>query len=302
MREDTRAAWQFQWLEDLWKDLRYAARSFAKDPGFVAVAVLSLAIGIGANCVMFSIVDALLFRPPRVPRPNEIVTLTATAKASQGSAASYPDFADIRSRSRSFQSLAAFSELSTGLAARPGVEPRVRYGKLVTGGFFDVLGAKPEMGRAFLPEETEAPGNELVAILSHECWEQDFGADPNVLGKRARVNGVDFRIVGVMPARISDGDEDLSENRAFFYLPLRVAPRVSNGGNTLENRGQRWLTVRGRLEPGVPLAQAKAEVAAIAGGLERQYPETDRDRSILVRTPFEDSSTGGGGVCLGQSS
>ncbi len=183
--EDSRNAWQFQWVEDFRRDLSYAARAFAKNPGFALVAMLSLGIGVGANCAMFSIVDAMLLRPPRVPRPTEMVALVSTSKQSDPSTVSYPDYRDVRDRSRSFQGLAAFMAVTTGFAAHAGVEPRVKDGKLVSGNFFDVLGVGPEMGRDFLPEEERIPGNDLVTILSHQCWQEDFGATRRCWGSKS---------------------------------------------------------------------------------------------------------------------
>jgi macrolide transport system ATP-binding/permease protein len=298
MREDTRAAWQFQWIEDLWRDLCYGARSFAKSPGFTAVAVLSLGIGVGANCVMFSIVDGTLLRPPRIPRPNEVVALVSTALDSNTAGVSYPDYAAVRDRSQSFEGLVAFTDVSTGFAARPGATPLVKSGKAVTADFFGVLGSRPQLGRSFLPEEDKVQGNDLVAVLSHQCWQDEFGADPAALGKPARINGIDFTITGVMPARFADVDDDLMDDDACFFVPLRAATRIG-AADLMENRGQRSLTVFGRLRAGVPMTRARAEVAAIAGTLEKEYPETNRNRSMLVRTMIEFRSGGGAGITAG---
>jgi putative ABC transport system permease protein len=283
MSEDSRAAWQIQWLEDLWRDLVYAARAFAKAPGFTAVAVLSLGIGVGANCAMFSLVEGTLLRLPRVPHPLEIVTLTSTAKDSNAPAISYPDYRDLRDRATSFQGIAAFTGVSAGFAARPGVEPRIKDGKLVTGNFFDVLQVGSDFGRTFLPEEDRVPGKDAVVVLSDLCWKQDFSADPDVLGKKARINGIDFTIIGVLPARFTDVDDDFDEDRPSFYLPMRIAPELEGNPNLLEDRSHRNLRVLGRLKPEVPAARARAEVAAIASSLQTQYPKTNRDRGIVVR-------------------
>jgi macrolide transport system ATP-binding/permease protein len=299
MHEDTRAAWQFQWIEDLWRDLCYGARSFAKSPGFTAVAVLSLGIGVGANCVMFSIVDGTLLRPPRIPQPSEVVALVSTALDSNTAGVSYPDYAEVRDRSQSFEGLAAFTDVSTGFAARRGATPLVKSGKAVTADFFDVLGSRPQLGRSFLPEEDKVPGKDLVAILSHKCWQEQFGADPAALGKQARINGIDFTIAGVMPARFTDVDDDLMDDSACFFVPMRAATRIGSATDMLADRGQRSLTVFGRLKPGVPVARARAEVATIAGTLEKEYPETNRNRSMIVRTMIEFRSGGGGGITAG---
>jgi macrolide transport system ATP-binding/permease protein len=297
MRENSRAAWQFQWIEDLWRDLSYAARAFAKSPGFTAVAILSLGIGVGANYVMFTFVDALLLQPPRIPRPSEVVALVSTARDSDAVAVSYPDYAAVRDRSQSLQDLAAFTAVSAGLATGPGAEPRLKDGKLMTGNYFNLLGVRPELGRTFASGED--PADDQVTILSYFCWQDDFGADPSVLGKQARINGVEFTIVGVMPARFADVDDDLSDDHPDLYLPMRAAARIGSAPDLVDNRSERSLTVFGRLKPGVPMARARAEVATIAGTLQKDYPQTNHDRSMTVRTVLEYRSGGSGGITAG---
>ncbi len=295
LREDSRAAWQFQWIEDLWRDLRYGVRSFAKSPGFAFVVILSLGIGVAANYVMFTVVDSLLLRPPEIPHANEVVALVSTAKANAG-ALSYPDYAAVRDRNQSFQDLAAFTPVSAGFAAAPGAQPRVKDGKLVTANFFSLIRVKPELGRSFAAEEEQASGNDRVTILSHNCWQDEFGSDPAVLGKQARINGMGFTIVGVMPARFTDVDDDLSDDEPYFYLPVRAAARIGTAPDLLENRGQRSLTVLGRLKPGVRLTQARADAATIARTLEKYYPQTNKDRGLTVRTVIEFRSGGSSGI------
>ncbi len=294
--EDTRAAWQVMWIEDLWRDLRYGTRALARSPGFAAVAILSLGIGVGANSVMFTLVDALLLQPPNVPRPNELVALVSTARESNAATVSYPDFAAVRDRSDSFQELAAFTEVSTGLA-RAGAAPKVKAGKLVTENFFRAMDARPELGRLFGVGDHRV--DDQVTILSHACWQEEFGADPAVVGKPARINGVEFTIVGVMPTRFTDVDDNLSDDTPDFYVPLRAARQIGPTPDLLDNRGQRSLTAFGYLKPGVPMARARAEVATIAGTLEKDFPATNRDRSLTVRTVLEYRSGGGGGLVAG---
>jgi macrolide transport system ATP-binding/permease protein len=299
LREDSRAAWQFQWLEDLWRDIRYGMRAFAKSPGFAFVVILSLGIGVAANYVMFTVVDSLLLRPPQIPRANEVVALVSTTKESNGGGLSYPDYTAVRDRNQSFRDLAAFTPVTAGFAASPGSEPRVKDGKLVSVNFFSLIGVRPELGRSFAAGEEQTSGNDRVAILSHNCWQDQFGADPAVLGKQARINGIGFTVVGVMPARFTDVDDDLSDDEPDFYLPIRSAARIGAAPDLLENRGQRSLTVLGRLKPGVPLTQARADVATIASALEKDYPQTNKDRGLTVRTVIEFRSGGSGGITMG---
>jgi len=284
MSEDTRAAWRFQWIEDFWRDLIYAVRSFCASPGFAFVAVLSLGIGVGANCVMFSIVEEALLRLPRVPRPTEVVAIVSKSAESNAHGVSYPEYKDMRDLTTSFQGLVAYSGINVGFASRPGMEPRVKEGKLVSGNFFDVLGVGPEIGRSFLADEDRIPGRDNVVVISHACWEAEFGSDASILGKRARINGNDFTIIGVLPARFSDIDDDLDDSRPDFYIPLRASVQMGWDSDALEKRDLRNLTVLGRLKPGIPLMRARAEAATIGATLQRQYPATNKNRSLTVQT------------------
>ena len=286
--EDARAVWGWVWLERLWQDLRYGGRMLAKNPGFTAVAVVSLGVGVGANCAMFSFADGLLLRPLPVPRPSEVITLGSTTlnEPSDTLTASYPDYVDVRDRSQTFDGLAAFTNVTAGFASQSGALPHMRLGKLVTGNFFSVLEVKPELGRDFRNDEDQVPGRDAVVILSHDFWEQEFGADPSVLGKRARFSEIEFTIIGVAPARFTGVDSGLAD-RAAFYMPMMMAPRMGSDPDVLNKRDLRTLTVKGRLKPGVAITQARAEVATIAAALEKQYPDTNRNRSMTVRTELE---------------
>lgn len=146
MQEESRAVWQIQWLEDFWRDIVYGARAFAKSPGFTIAAILSLGIGVGANCVMFAIVDGTLLRPPRIPHPGEVVAVVSKALDSGSTLISYPEYAAVRDHSQSFEELAAFLDASTGFSARPGAPPRAKAGKAVTSNFFELLRSQPENG------------------------------------------------------------------------------------------------------------------------------------------------------------
>jgi hypothetical protein len=168
LREDSRAAWGWVWLERLWQDLNYGRRTIARSPGFALIAVLSLAVGIGANCAVFSLADTLLLRPLPVPQPSGVVTLGSKDRAATTSAtagynilqASYPDYKDIRDRTTSFQGVLAYTFLRAGLAAGPDAQPQLRAGMQVTGNFFKVLEVEPELGRSFRAEEDQVPGRD----------------------------------------------------------------------------------------------------------------------------------------------
>ncbi len=279
-----------QTLERFWQDLRYGCRMLVASPGFTTVAVLSLAIGIGANSAIFSFADALLFRPLPVARPGDVFTVGSTSSLEALNASSlvssYRDYADIRDRSKSFEGLAAFTGITAGFAADSTHTPKLKMGMLVSGNFFPLMGVEPTIGRAFRPEEDQVPGRDAVVILGHVLWEQDFGSDPQVLGRTVRVNGVDCTVVGVAPSNFTGMNQFV---RSDFFVPLLMSPRVINDKRTasLEARDARNLTLKGRLKAGVSQAEAQAELTAIGADLERAYPDTNKNRGLSVRTELQ---------------
>jgi predicted permease len=294
VKEDTRAAWGWLWLERLWQDLRHSCRLLAKNPGFTLVAVLSLAIGVGANCAMFSMADMMLLRPLPVPQPRGVLTVGSTnfqISASQYDflRASYPDYLDVRDQSRSFAGLTAFDFHRVRFKTTSNAAPSVKTGVLASGNFFDVMGVQLELGRAFRSDEDQVPGRDAVLVLSHDFWEQDFAADPAVLGRTVQMNGIEFTIIGVVPAKFTGLDQWV---QPAFYAPLMMWPRL-DGSQTaastspLDRRDARNLSVKGRLKPGVTIAQAQAEISTIAAALEKQYPETNRNQNMAVRTELQ---------------
>jgi macrolide transport system ATP-binding/permease protein len=278
------------WLEELWQDVRYARRMLARAPGFTAVAVLSLAVGIGANCAIFSFADALLLRPLPVARPGEVLTVGSTiaieALGASGLASSYRDYVDMRDRSRSFNGLVAFSYVTAGFASKLGDVAQLRMGMLASGNLFQVMGLRPALGRAFLPEEDRVPGRDAVVVLGHAFWEQQFGSDPSVVGRRVDLDGRPFTVIGVAPPEFTGMDQFV---HAAFFVPLMMSPQLLTDPKaaSLEARDARNLTIKGRLAPGVSQALAQAEVASIGAGLERAYPDTNKNRRWAVRTELE---------------
>src|SRR6185436_10305914 len=195
------------WLDDLVRDGRYGWRMLARNPGFAAVSIVSLAIGIGANCAAFSFAETLLLRPLTVPRPAELLTVGLNNPFEDSLDSSYPDYADIRDRTRTFDGLAAFATSTAGFAASSGAPAKLTIGLLVTGNFFHVIGVEPQLGRDFRPEEDQVPGRDAVVILGHEFWTQQFAADPSILGRTVRLNGADFTVVGVTPPGFTGVDQ-----------------------------------------------------------------------------------------------
>src|SRR5580704_7965115 len=270
----------------LWQDLSHGCRMLAKNPTFTLVAVISLAIGIGANCAMYSWADAMLLRPLPVARPGDVISIgTKVSLAGFTSLVnSYPDFRDLRDRTGSFDNLTAFTGITVGFATKPDALPQMKYGALVTSNLFTAMGVEPELGRSFRPDEDTVPGRDAVVILDHSLWDQQFAADRSILGRKVRLNGIEFTVIGVTPDRFTGMNQLI---RPAFYAPLMMSPRLSANPKALESRGDRDLSVKGRLKPGVSMAQAQAELNTFAQNLQRAYPDTNKNQSMAVRTELQ---------------
>jgi predicted permease len=273
------------WLESFIQDLRHGGRMFVKNPGFTAVAVISLALGTGANTAMFSAADAMLLRPLPVSHPDELVNIGSdfTTSDFRWSITSYPNYVDIRDRSTSFQGVLAFTTLTAGFAAHSGANPQVAAGMVVSGNFFDVLGVVPQLGRTFRADEDRVSGRDAVVVLSHGFWET-LGSDPAIIGRNVKIGGIDFRVIGVAPESFSGPDR---YRRPAFYVPLMMWQRLTGDSRLIQARDYWTLRVKGRLKPGISLAQAQAELNGIAKDLERAYPDTNRNQRLKARTQFE---------------
>jgi len=272
-------------------DLRYALRTLRKSPGFALVAILSLALGIGANSAMFSLADALLLRPLPVPHASALVVVQSHLRGesiggAQYSGLSYPDFRDLRDRNKSYTGLAASQYSQFGFATEKGALPQMKFGELVSGGFFRILDVPLELGRAFRPDEDEVPGRDAVLILGHELWRTDFASDGNVVGRTIFLNNIPFTVVGVAPQPFT-GSNGLI--RSALFVPLAMGPRLQDApaANMLEKRENRGMMVRGRLKPGVTVAQAAAEARVISQQLAQAYPATNRTSSMVVDSDLE---------------
>ncbi len=274
----------FTRLEGVFADVRYAIRTFRRSPGFVAVAVLSLAGGIGANGAIFSFADALIFRPLPVHRPSEILNLTNSTPGNPFEGMSYPDYRDLRARSRSFSGTAAYRNTPVGASRDASAPPRMRLAALVSDNFFDVLEIAPTLGRTFRPDESAQPGRP-VAMLSYDFWQTEYAADPAAIGRELRINGIAFTIVGVTPRYFTGLDRFI---RPTIYVPLAMAQRLAGAAaDPLEERERRQLIVRGRLNHKATRASAQAELETIGRDLALQYPKADANRRMTVRTELE---------------
>jgi putative ABC transport system permease protein len=274
----------------MWQDVRYGLRVLAASPGFTIVAVLSLAIGIGANCAVFSFADALLLRPLPVARPGEVLTVGSRSSLEALNASSlvssYRDYVDIRDRNTSFEGLAAFSYLTAGFAGSATATPRLKSGLMVSGNLLPLMGVDPTIGRTFRAEEDQVPGRDAVVVLGRAMWEQEFGSDPDVLGRSVRINGVPFTVIGVAPGSFTGMNHFV---RSDFFVPLMMSPRLLSdpSAGSLEARDARNLRLKGRLKSDTTQAKAQSELAAIATDLERAYPDTNRNRQFFVKTELQ---------------
>lgn len=277
------------WLGRRWQDLRYGLRVLAGSPGFAVIAVLSLAIGIGATCAIFSFADGLLLRPLPVARPGDVVTVGSTTNLEafgvSALVSSYPDYLDLRDRSRSFSGLVAFRYISAGFASHSTDMPKLKMGMLASGNLFSAMGVMPALGRPFRAEEDQVPGRDAVVVLSHAIWEQEFGSDPGVLGRRVTIDRHSFTVIGVAPVAFRV-DPYVQPD---FFVPLMMAPQLVSDPKaaSLHARDSRDLTLKGRLAPGVSQASALAEVTAIGADLARAYPDTNKNRRFALRSEIQ---------------
>ncbi len=265
-------------LETLWQDIRYGARMLLKHPGFTLIAVLTLALGIGANTAIFSVVNAVLIRALPYRDADRIVTLWQRNNQSgaKENGASPANFFDWQNRSQAFTEMSAAEPYSLNLTGQD--EPEAFRAWLVTAGFFQILGVGALHGRTFAQEEYQA-GNERVVIISYGLWRRRFGADPNLIGQTLRLNGQQYTVLGVMPPE--------------FQFPTgreMWAPRIATERDKVI-RGSGYLPVIGRLKPGVTLAQAQQEMDGVAAQLGQEHPQANRELGVAV-VPLPEQLTG----------
>ena len=272
-------------------DLRYAFRTLRHTPGFAAIAILSLALGIGANAAIFSLAEFLLLQPLPVPRASEIVVVQAHVRGEstgllEQSGLSYPDYIDLQRNSKSFAGLTASQYFAFGFAHDQTILPKRKFGALVSGNFFDVLGVRPELGRSFRADEDQVPGRDAVAMLGHDCWANEFASRPDVIGKVILLNGLPFTVVGVVPEQFRGL---IVWMRADLYVPLAMQPTLAGEPqlNELEMRELRVLRVQGRLKSGVRIGEGAAETQLIGERLALAYPKTNRTCSLSAGTYWQ---------------
>ena len=265
-------------METLWQDLRYAVRTLGKTRGLTIIAVLSLALGIGANTTIFTFINSLLLRPPMVHEPAgllEVWQYNTTRGNGIGSnmQLSFPEYEYYRDHNSSFSGMAAFTGESPAMIWNRGGEGETLRAALVSGNFFSILGIQPALGRGFLPEEDRGTTAVPVIVLSHAVWQHRLGSDPGIVGKALTLNGREYTVVGVAPAAFTGLVVGFSPD---VWTPMAMHRAVSPGLD-LKQRRMHWLLGVGRLKPGVTARQASAELAVLGQQLARDFPDTNKN-------------------------
>src|SRR5215213_2410883 len=257
-------------MENLIKDIRYGVRMLMKNPGVTLVAVITLALGIGANTAIFSGVSAFLMRPLNVPNADELIRPQEIAEdRGLTDEMSYPDYLDYKNQATSFTGLAAEDMISAAIDAEN--QNDLIWGQVVSANYFDVVQVTPILGRSFLPEEDKTIGANPVVVLSHSFWQRRLAADPNVVGKTVQLNNHAYQVIGVAPPSFAGTKFALALD---FWTPISMAEDLRRNPGILAERGSHWMNVIGRLKPGVSVAQASAEMNAISARLNQAYPDT----------------------------
>jgi predicted permease len=278
IKEDYRAERGLLFIENLMRDVRFALRVLRKSPGFTAVAVVTLAMAIGANATVFSVMNALILRPLNVPEAERLYQLFR-GKDKAGNQ-SFPDYLDLRDRNRSFDDLVGYGATEAGLDT--GANPSSAWVLLVSGNYFDGLRLQPHLGRLFHPSDDHGANSAPYIVLTHAYWHAHFHDDPGAVGRVVQVNKHPFTIVGVAPEGFHGTLVFFSPD---FFVPIVNQEQVE-GENDLNERGKRWIfSVMGHLKAGVTPAQAVADLNSIGAVLEKSYPKDDNDMSFTLARP-----------------
>src|SRR5713101_3422990 len=273
-------------MEAFWQDVRYSLRLLLRRPRFTLTIVTTLALGIGANATIFTWIKAVLLDPlPGIQQPEQLVVVWGATPNNSALSTSYVDYLDYRDRNETLYGVVAHQVLPLNLAR--GEKPERVSGAIVSGNYFDVLGVKALLGRTFRPDEDRTPSTHPVAVIGYGLWQRRFGADPNVIGRTVTLNEHDFTIIGVAPKDFGSPFAGLALD---VWTPVMMKDYVARPHFSLTDRGSRWLMVMGRLRPGATVAQAQANMTAIARQLERAYPQTNEGLGEAVysmtQSPF----------------
>jgi predicted permease len=279
-------------LQDFVQDLRFGFRQLGRSPGFSALAILCLTLGIGANAAVFSWVEGILFRPyPAVAHQERLFAVAATVQGeSRPDSLSWPDFLDLRRNCTLCED--SFVSKITGSTLSIGDHAETTTGSIVSANYFDAIGVHPMLGRGFEPGEDVGNDSHPVVVISYQLWRNRFKGDPEIIGKMQRLDNVPHTIIGIAPQGFYGTFVGWAMQ---FWVPASMEETFESGGYKLEDRGARWIESYVRLKPGVSRAQAQQEISAIAARLKTDYPATNRGRGIelwpLWQTPFNNAGT-----------
>jgi predicted permease len=268
-------------MDRLRQDLIVALRRLRKTPGFTLAAILTLALGIGANTAIFTVVNGLLFRPLPVERPNELVFLNMRGNNTEFPTQSYPDYLDLRDRNTVVSDLAGYRFSPIGFSRGDSNNARL-WAYEVTGNYFDMLGVSALRGRVLHHEDDVTRGGHPVAVITYACWQTYFAGDPDVVGKQMQINGMNYTVVGIAPRAFSGTEVAFSPD---VFVPIAMEPQIEAGYHWLDERGDRNLFVIGRLKPGVSLPQAESEFNSIEQQLAQEHPKDDAGIKIVLSPP-----------------
>ena len=292
VKEQVREELIGNWLRSVLSDCRYGLRQLRNNPGFAAVAVLTLSLGIGANAAVFSWIEGILFRPyPAVTHQERLVAIGGTSRDEPGGTPlSWPDFQDLQRSCTLCETL--FVSKITGTTLSIGERAERTTGSIVSANYFDAIGVPPVLGRGFFPEEDQGQSAHPVVVISYQLWQDRFRGDPQIIGKTQRLNGVMHTIVGVAPEGFYGTFVGWGMN---FWVPASMEDIFESDGYKLEDRAARWIEAYARLKPGVMRQEAQQEFAVISRRLEAEYPATNRGRAMrlwpLWQTPFNNAGT-----------
>ena len=265
-------------MDRLRQDLIVALRRLRKTPGFTLAAIITLALGIGANTAIFTAVNALIFRPLPVERPQELLMLNTHAHNVEFPVQSYPNYRDLLDRNTVFSGLAGYRFSPVSFSRGDSNNARL-WAYEVTGNYFDVLGVGPARGRVLHPEDDVTRRGHPVTVISYACWQVRFAGDPDVVGKQIRLNGLSYTVVGVAPRGFTGTEVVFTPD---VFVPLAMEPQIEPGFDWLDVRADQNLFVVGRLKSGVSLQQADSEINSIAAQLGREYPKDNEGISIVL--------------------
>jgi macrolide transport system ATP-binding/permease protein len=299
VREITREMWGWGSLERLMQDLRFGLRMLRKNPGSTVIAVLALALGSGVNTAILSAVNGFVMRPLPAEKPAELVVpyMGRKTDAQVWGKFSHPNYADLREQNKSFSELCAWMGTSAGISssesrtAGDNERTEVIWGELVSGNYFDVMGVKPLLGRAFLPEEDRTPNTHPVVVLSQALWHQRFQANAAIVGQTVYLNGLPFTVIGIMPEAFLGAEFYL---RKAFWAPLMMAQKFGRRAEWRTDRSYALFNLYGRLKPGVTMAQAETDLNRVADFLGQLHPREYAETKIQLKTEldgrYEDST------------